>query len=42
MTVKAQIRMPVMGLSEIVGVQMTEEGISGLNGGRESITLYWD
>lgn len=37
MTVQAQIRIHVMGVSRIVGVQMTEDGISGSNGGGESV-----
>lgn len=42
MTVQAQIKIHVMGVSGIVGVQMTEEGISDCDGRRESITLSWD
>lgn len=42
MTVQAPIRIHVMGVSGVAGVQMTEGGISGWNDGGESITLRWD
>lgn len=42
MTAQAQIWLHLMGVSVTGGVQMTEEGISGSNGGEERITLNWD